>query len=112
MLNLFAAALCSAFIANGHRSKTYWAGGDFSGERRAFWNAKAAEILPGVLAAGLWKEPVAPPASPTGGAIMPEQSNPPEAPQTDDLAVIEQWQENQEAAASYDSAPSNYEESL
>lgn len=55
MLNLFAAALCAEFIANGHRVKTYWAGGGFRGERRAFWNAKAAEILPGVLAAGLWK---------------------------------------------------------
>lgn len=56
MLPLFAAALCNEFIANNHHVKPYWAGGDFSGERRAFWNAKAAEVLPGVLAAMMFPD--------------------------------------------------------
>lgn len=52
MLALFAAALCGQFIANGHCVTPYH---DAHPTGRAFWNAKAAEVLPGVLAAIIWK---------------------------------------------------------
>ena len=53
MLPLFAAALCGQFVAQGHHVSHYWrcppAG-------RAFWNAKAVEVLPGVLAAMMLRD--------------------------------------------------------
>ena len=52
MLDLFAASLCAQFIDNGHRVLPYW---KCTETGRAFWAGKAAEVLPGVLAALLWR---------------------------------------------------------
>lgn len=52
MIRLFAAALCNAFRTAGHGVLPYFR---CSALGRNFWDAKAMEVLPGVIAAHLWR---------------------------------------------------------
>lgn len=52
MIHLFAVAICSAARTNGLRVLPYF---DCSALGRAYWDAKAVEVLPGVIAAHLWR---------------------------------------------------------